>query len=386
MSQHDVIRLTRDTPVIAPLLIRCVSDIAAQPVDWLWPGRIARGKVTMLAGHPGLGKSQSALDIAAVVTRGGEWPVDRTRPERGSVLILSAEDDPADTIRPRLEAAGADLTRCHIIEAAQDIGDGGKPCRRTFSLVEDIARLDAELRRLGDVALIIIDPISAYLGSIDSHKNAEVRSVLAPLSELATQHRVAVLTLSHLRKSVVGDAVLQVTGSLAFAAAARAVYLVIRDPDDPGRRLFVPAKNNIGDDRTGYAYRIVPAVLSGGGIATSRIDWEPEAVMITADEALSPPDTRAPKRALRRSAAAKWLSEILADGPVAVTTLQAEAEAAGFAWSTVRRAGDQMRITSEKMEFQGGWAWRLPYLTSDDSGPRYPARAKGAWCSRRTPR
>jgi putative DNA primase/helicase len=160
MPRRDVIRLIQGAPGIAPLVIRRASEIEARPVQWLWPGRIACGKVTMLAGHPGLGKSQLALGIAAIVTAAGEWPVDRTRAKQGSVLILSAEDDPGDTIRPRLEAAGADLTRCHIIEAAQDIGADGKLRQRGFSLIDDIARLDAELRRLGDVVLVIIDPIS----------------------------------------------------------------------------------------------------------------------------------------------------------------------------------------------------------------------------------
>ena len=94
MSQRDVIQLALATPAVAPLLVRRVSEIEAQPILWLWPGRIARGKVTMLAGHPGLGKSQLALAAAAIVTSGGQWPVDGTRAERGSVIILSAEDDP----------------------------------------------------------------------------------------------------------------------------------------------------------------------------------------------------------------------------------------------------------------------------------------------------
>src|SRR5580700_3133822 len=104
MSQRDVIRLMQGAPVIAPLVTRRASEIEARPVQWLWPGRISRGKVTMLAGHPGLGKSQLALAVAAIVTAAGAWPVDRTRAKRGSAIILSAEDDPGDTIRPRLEA------------------------------------------------------------------------------------------------------------------------------------------------------------------------------------------------------------------------------------------------------------------------------------------
>jgi putative DNA primase/helicase len=359
VTQRDVLRLIGSTPVIAPLLTRCVSDIEARSVQWLWPRRIARGKLTMLAGHPGLGKSQLALCVAAIVTSGGLWPVDGTQAEQGSVLILSAEDDPGDTIRPRLEAAGADLTRCRVIEAAQDIGRDGKPRRRGFSLVDDISRLDAELQRLGDVALVIIDPVTAYLGTTDSHRNAEVRAVLTPLAELAAKYRVAVLAISHLRKSQAGDAVLQVTGSLAFAAAVRAVYIVARDPNDPLRRLLLPAKNNLGDDRTGYAYRIEPVSLMGG-IDTCRIVWEADAVTVTADEALAVRDRGSVTVPPKRDAVAQWLAGILVDGPVAVNELRREAEAVGYSWATVRRAHQALGVTTEKTGYDDGWAWRLP--------------------------
>jgi putative DNA primase/helicase len=363
MSRRDVIRLTQAAPVVAPLLVRRVADIDPQPVLWLWPGRVARGKVTMLAGHPGLGKSQLALGIAAIVTSGGQWPVDRARAERGSAIILSAEDDPADTIRPRLEAAGADLERCHIIEAAQDIGDDGRPQRRGFSLVEDLARLDAELQHLDDATIVVIDPITAYCGAVDSHRNAEVRGLLAPLAELAAQRRVAILAISHLRKSLEGDAILQVSGSLAFVAAARAAFVVTRDKADDRRRLLLPLKNNIGNDRTGYAYGIELVSLSGS-IETCRIVWEPEAVTVTADEAMAPSAARAQPRP--RDIAVGWLRDLLANGPFTVRQIQAEAKAAGLSWATVRRGADQLGITTEKTAYEGGWAWRLPHQAGEE--------------------
>lgn len=359
MSRRDVIRLIEPAPVIAPLVIRCIADIEAQPVRWVWRDRIPRGKVTMIAGHPGTGKSQLALGIGATVTIGNRWPVDGATTEKGSVIILSAEDDAADTIRPRLDAAGADLSRCHVIEAAQDIGNDGKLRRRGFSLIDDLARLDAELRRIGDVVIVIIDPITAYLGSTDSHRNAEVRAALAPLAELAAQHTIAVLAVSHLRKSLTGDAVLQVTGSLAFAAAARAVYLVVRDPDHPPRRLFLPAKNNLGDDQTGYAYRIERVSLPNS-IDTSRSVWEPELVTITADDALAARDYKRSIEPPKLDTAAQWLAGMLSEGSVIVATLKSQAEAAGFSWATIRRAGASLGVISEKTAYDGGWAWRRP--------------------------
>ena len=242
----------------------------------------------MVAGHPGLGKSQVCVSLAAIVTTGGLWPVDRTRCERGTVLILSAEDDPEDTIRPRLEAAGADLARIHVLEAVEEQQADGGIARRAFSLADDLSRLGVVLAQLGDVALVVIDPITAYLGETDSHKAADVRAVLAPLGELAAKHGAAVIAVSHLRKSGAGEAMLQVTGSLAFVAAARAAYIIAKDQDDPSRRLMLPVKNNLGDDQTGYAFRIEATRLPSH-IDTSRIAWEVERVTVTADEALAPP-------------------------------------------------------------------------------------------------
>ena len=160
---------------------------------------------------------------------------------------LSAEDDPADTIRPRLDAAGADLERCHMIGAVRE-ADGRV---RGFSIANDLARLEAALAEIADPALVIIDPITAYLGGTDSYKNADVRAVLAPLADLAARVGAAVVAVSHLRKSNEGAAILSVSGSLAFVAAARAAYLVIRDREAVGRNLLLPAKNNLGDDKTG---------------------------------------------------------------------------------------------------------------------------------------
>jgi putative DNA primase/helicase len=172
------------------LVTRCLAEIESKPICWLWPGRIARGKLTIIAGNPGLGKSQITASIAAIVTTGGCWPVDRTKCAPGDVLFLTAEDDAADTLRPRLEAAGADLRRVHIIEGviAGYTGEGTRRSR-VFSLQDDVPRLSAKLAELRDVAAVIIDPISAYLGGRDSHVNAEVRGLLTPLSEVAAQHR-----------------------------------------------------------------------------------------------------------------------------------------------------------------------------------------------------
>lgn len=338
------------------IVLRCVADIEARPVRWLWPGRIARGKVSMLAGHPGLGKSQVSLGLAAIVTTGGLWPVDRTCCERGRVVIFSAEDDPEDTIRPRLEAAGSDLSRCHIFEAVEHRAPDGTIRRRAFSLVSDMPRLSAALVELPDVALVIIDPLTAYLGETDSHKNAEVRAVLAPLAELAAQHGVAIIAISHLRKSTAGEALLQVTGSLAFVAAARAAYVVVKDQNNPQRRLMLPIKNNLGEDQTGYAFSVESARLSGD-IETSRVRWEAEPVTVTADEALAAAQDPEERSAVED--AAHFLRGLLANGPVPSKQVRADAEGAGHSWAAVRRAQKTLGVEVVKGGLRAGWEWRL---------------------------
>src|SRR5262249_30786898 len=159
----------------------------------------------------------------AIVTTGGRWPVDRSLCTPGDVVFLSAEDDPADTLRPRLEAAGANLHRVHVLDRViLGYTGGGHQQNRAFTLQQDLEALSVKLAELGDVAAVIIDPITAYLGEVDSHRNAEVRALLAPLSELAAQHNTAIIGVSHLNKSAGSEALMRVTGSLAFVAAARA--------------------------------------------------------------------------------------------------------------------------------------------------------------------
>jgi hypothetical protein len=155
------------------LICRRASELEPEQVEWLWAARIARGKHTCIAGEPGTGKSQLTLAIAAAISTGGEWPCGEGRAPLGSVIILSAEDGERDTIVPRLMAAGANRDLVHIVSAVRP--DNGS--RRGFSLQADLGSLEDEIIKIGDAALVIIDPISSYLGKTDSHKNAEVRGV-----------------------------------------------------------------------------------------------------------------------------------------------------------------------------------------------------------------
>ena len=171
----NVQRLQGPSESAEPLVeLQCAADIQCVPIRWLWPGWMARGKLHILAGSPGTGKTTIAGHFASVVSRGERWP-DGTRAPVGNVLIWSGEDDPADTLVPRLRVAGADLSRIFIIGSTRD-GNGEL---RPFDPATDIPALEYEAQRIGSVSMLIADPVvSAVTG--DSHKNTEVRRALQP--------------------------------------------------------------------------------------------------------------------------------------------------------------------------------------------------------------
>lgn len=341
-----------------PFTFRQMSHVKSKPIKWLWKGKFARGKVSMLAGHPGLGKTQITSSMAAIVTTGGSWPVDNTICEKGNVILFSAEDDAEDTIRPRLEAAGADLDCVFILDAVLD--DHGKP--RPFNMIYDLQRLSEMLEHIGNVALIVIDPITAYLGGADSHKNADIRALLSPLADLAAKHGSAIVCVTHLNKSGGGEALLRITGSLAFVAAARAAYLVVKDQENSSRRLFLPIKNNVGNDQSGLAFTLEPHLLPDN-IETSRVRWESEAVLISADDAMT--NSVEPEDRSALEGAKEFLSDLLSQGAVSSVQVRSEAKEAGHAWPTVRRAQKALGVKSHKDGMQGPWLWSLPSNAED---------------------
>jgi putative DNA primase/helicase len=332
-----------------------LCDVVKRPMRWLWPQRIPRGKITLLAGNPGLGKSQITCSLASIVTRGALWPVDRTECEPGSVIILSAEDDPEDTIAPRFEAAEARLERCEFIRAVIDRDSNGQPISRSWDIAADIDKMVRLARMIGDVRLIIIDPISAYLGAVDAQKNAQIRGALGPLVGMARDVDAAVLLVTHLNKGGGTEALTRVMDSVAFVAAPRAAYLVAKDDNDETgrRRLFLPMKNNLGPDTGGLSYQIVPVNL-GEGISTARIEWGADVVATTADEAMAP----AGEKNLFREAT-DMLKEAFADGSVPADEMGKMAKSTDINIRTFRRAAIAMGAKSRKQIGTGKWLWDL---------------------------
>ena len=237
------------------MVSRCAAEISPEKIEWLWPGRLARGKHTCIAGEPGTGKSQLSIAMIAIVTTGGEWPCAEGQAPLGSVIILSAEDGAADTIVPRLMAAGADLERVHVVSAVRHT-DGS---RRSLNLQHDLDLLEKKIAEVGDVALVVVDPVSSYLGKTDSHKNSEVRGVLEPLSEMAERTRVAILSVTHFSKAGSNNttrALHRFIGSIAFTGAPRAAFAVIEDAEDT-EPAAVPARQE--QSRAGPTRARLPA-------------------------------------------------------------------------------------------------------------------------------
>ena len=333
------------------LLTRSLADVQTRPVSWLWPGRVPRGKVTMLAGDPGLGKSFVTMDLVARVTVNADLPDART-PFRtpGTVLVLSAEDDAADTIRPRIEAAGGDPSRVTVVDGVR--AHPGAAGTSGLRLDLDLPAVEKHLATMEKPRLIVIDPISAYLGEVDSHSNAQVRGLLADLARLAASHGPAVVCVSHLNKAAGGKAVYRMMGSLAFTAAARIVWQIERHPDDQSRRVMVLVKSNLDAKRTGLSY-----VLGDG-----RVKWDEQPVEMEASALEGEGGVGGAELPMRgEAAAAEFLVELLAQGPMGAKEAMARAEEAGHAERAIRRAKARLSVLSRRPPgAEARWEWSLP--------------------------
>lgn len=331
------------------------DTLTPEPVRWLWPGWLALGKLAILAGAPGTGKTTAALNLLATVSIGGLFP-DGTRCDAGDVLVWSGEDDPGDTLLPRLIAAGADRTRVFFVGDVREAGEV-----RPFDPATDTPALLEAARKLPALRCILIDPVvSAVAG--DSHKNSEVRRGLQPLVDFAGAAGAALLGITHFSKGGQGqDPAQRVTGSIAFTAVARLVLVCAKTKDDEGseRRILARTKSNLGPDDGGFIYTL-EQFEALPGIWTSRTVWG-DAVTGSARELLAEPEeSREPEGPAGE--AAEFLRERLALGMCPSKTLQSEAEAAGIAWRTVRRASDRLGVVKRKGGMNDGWYWSLPAL------------------------
>jgi len=340
-----------------------LSTIAPEAVTWLWPGRVARGKITVLAGDPGLGKSFITLDVASRLTTGRPWP-DGGVAEVGDVVLLSAEDGPADTIRPRVDALGGAPERIYLLRAIRD-AEGERP----VSLDRDLPELEQTVARLRP-ALVVIDPLTAYLGTIDSYRDADVRRLLAPLAALADKYHVAIVLVMHLTKNSQVRALYRTGGSIGFVGAPRVHLVVGTDPEDATRRVLAPGKGNLpGGAPSALAYRLLENAPGGPPLVW---DSEPVAAGLNADTLLA----GAADDAAERQDADELLRELLADGERPSAELLAAARANGVSERTLYRAKRRLGVKTRhagQPGTRGAWYWYLP-----DPQPDAPKAATSA--------
>ncbi len=356
------------------VVLTWACDVPEEKIQWHSYGLLAGGKTTLMAGDPGCGKSTLSSTVAALYSTGAPFPGNADRREPKRVLICAAEDGAADTKRPRLAAAGADLSKVAFLDLVQS---GAK---QWFFTLADIPALDALLaKHPGEFGLLIIDPIGSYLAGKDSHRDSDIRELLRPLGVMAEQHRIAVLLIAHLNKSSMQTAMNRVTGAKAFVAASRLAWLVAQDPQDPATVLLVQLKTNITERLDGLSYRIAKEVLPSGA-EVSKVVWDDLPVKLTADELLQRPTSEAAPQELQQ--AQQWLQQRLAAGPVSVRVLQEEVDLQPFSWATTRRAAKAIHLTGEGEKKSR--VWFLPgqaqtsVVTVDFGAPKEVAPATPA--------
>ncbi len=326
-----------------------LSRVGPGVVRWLWEPYLARGKLAVLDGEPGVGKSLLAIDLAARLSRGGPLPDGAPAGRPCVTLLLGAEDGSEDTTRPRAEAAGADLDR--VVFA---IDCGGRPPR----FPEDLPALEESVRA-HRVDLVVIDPVMAFLPQeVAANTDQCVRRVLAPLAALAARTDCVVLLIRHLRKAGLLKALYRGLGSVAIIGACRTGLLATHHPTEPGLRVLAATKTNLAGSVPSLGFR-VPA-------DRPVVEWA-GAVDLTADALCRP--APAPLRA--RDRASDWLRRELAGGPRKVAELLAAAAAAGIPEVTLRRAKADLLAVARRVHREDGgeWYWYDPCAPWPENAP-----------------
>lgn len=308
-----------------------MDTIPIEKVKWLLYPFIPLGKITILQGDPGEGKTTLALQIIAALTTGK--PVWEGAPPMKPVNVIyqTAEDGLSDTIKPRLVAAGADCSRVMVIDNSD----------RVLTLDDD--RLEQAIEQTG-ARLVVLDPIQGYIGaSVDMHRANEIRPLMYSIAKLAEKYNCAILLIGHMNKNSGEKSSYRGLGSIDFQAAARSVLVVGRIKDDPTLRVVCPAKSSLTPESGAVAFRLDPE---------QGFQWVGP-YDISVDELLS-----GNSRGHKLREAQNFLKEVLADGPLPLTEIEAAAQQAGIRPKTLRNARYELGVTSTKSSKQ--WVWALP--------------------------
>ncbi len=337
---------TSPTASLGPVVVT-LNSVEREDVEWLWDGRLALGKPTGLMGDPGVGKSYVTAAIGTAVSLGNPLPGEKQGRVPADVLYLACEDGLADTMRPRFEDMGADLTKIHVLTAVKGL-DGKE---RHPSLVDDLADIERALVE-HHCKLLIIDPINVYLGSqLDTHRDAALRGALAPLSSLCERLGVACIFVMHLTKSGRDRAIYRAQGSIAYIGLSRVMLLAGANAENPDDRAVVWVKGNNSAPMPSIGYEI-----AAGG----KFRWIPGESSLTADQILAPDADNL--NASKVEEAKAFLTEALSDGPEPARDLMAEAkDELGICKRTLKDAKARLGVKSTKRGFgkEGEWIWCL---------------------------
>lgn len=350
-------RIMAPLPGDGRLRLTPMTDVKMRAVSWLWKNRIARGELHLIGGEGGEGKSAMVLDWIARLTRGEPWPdgsPGSERPER--VVILSAEDAAEHTIKPRLRAAGADMTKMHVLDSKGAAG---------LSLVENLVWLEREMVRI-QATVLVVDSINDFLPKLDIHRINEVKSALGTWTSLAARHHLVIIGITHLNKNREGSAAQRFIGSVGFINQARLSFLVAADSEDVDRKrkLLVAVKNNVGALAPTLAFRKYAVFLKPENGVRTKI----ETVKLAWTRVKEPVDATTLLRKLQapirpRDMVAIILKKKLRQGPLLADTILDAVRAAGATEKTARRMKDKLRIGS--VQRGGRWYWTPPGWTSD---------------------
>lgn len=330
------------------LIARRASSVKPKPIEWLWPGRIAKGKITVFCGNPGIGKGLVSCDLTAAVTRERKFPDAPNENQPMDVLMLFCEDGEADTVRPRLEAAGADLDRVGFLDSSIQ-PDKKAEKERFIALDKDIEMLRVLIKSNPNIGLVIVDPVSSYIGEASMDREQEVRRVLGPLARLAEELNIAVILVMHFNKRGDVSALHRVMGAVGMTGVARAVFLFAEDKDESGSFFFLCEKMNISKKPQGLKYRIEEKSLSVGPYPL--IAWNGTTDISTDAALASKGDPN------KLDAAKKWLTGFLTEDKPAPAVYSAALKA-GIAEKTLKRAKKDLGIESEQTA--DGWIWLAP--------------------------
>ena len=335
-----------------PLITRAVADFETRPLEWFWRPFIPLAMATTMFGDGGVGKSTVCIDLISRLTRAKRMPLCQKGAVSGSALILTKEDDVERLVRPRLEAAKAELDRVHMV--GYEVPDDPKDFEPIDALDSNIDELERLIVKLGDVRLIVIDPANDFCGKFDPHDDKQVRQFLMPLTRLARRHNLALIIVSHINKSQLQAAHHRGLGSVAWRNVPRSAVLVADDPDVGGRKLMVQTKTNLtefGRTALGVTMRSVKVGKAGYGA----VSWEEDFSDADPEELLA---KRKPKTKLER--AKDLLQDWLKDGSMLREEIKFMAEGENISWETIKRAKKQLRIRWFKRKGETKYRWKLP--------------------------